>query len=236
MGKIGTANSELIEKQGTVMEFLTALSVLIAALSFVFGVTAWSREFRGKRRMEMAENVLAMFYEAQEAIKDIRSPASYVGEGNTRPRIEGETDEEQKIRDSGFIPFERYKRHEELFSKLRSTKFAFMAMFGTDEAISFNELTSVVNQVLFAGRQLGNRFWLQQGRITMTPQQVEVHLKMMAKYEALFWEGLPEEDNAGRQVQAAVVRIERVAEAEARASEWWGDKLLGLVKRSNHDQ
>lgn len=217
------------------MEIFTALTVMLAALSFTFGVTAWSREFRGKRRIEMAENVLAMFYEAQEAIKNIRSPVSFGGEGNSRPKMEGEVEEESKIRDQGYIPFERYKKYEELFSRLRSTKFTFMAMFGSDQDVPFNELTSVINQVLFAGRQLGTRFWIEQGRRTLTPQQLAVHLKQMEKYEAIYWEGLPEKDSAGRQVEAAVAKIERVAEVEARASQWWGDRLLGLMNRHTEE-
>ncbi len=51
-----------------IADVITAVSVAIAALAFVVGVNAWRREFVGKRRIELAENVLALFYEAQDAI------------------------------------------------------------------------------------------------------------------------------------------------------------------------
>jgi len=213
------------------MEFLSALAVIIAALSFVFGVTAWSREFRGKRRIDLAENVLAMFYEAQEVITEIRCPASFGGEGTSRPRVDDETEEERKIRDRSYIPFERYKKYEALFSRLRATKFSFMAMFGTEWATSFNELAMTVNEVLHAARELGTRFWVDQGRREMTVAQLEVHQRMMEKYQAIFWEGVKDEDEISQKIQAAVSRIEAVVENEAEASRWWGDRLLGLVRR-----
>ena len=45
-----------------IADVITAVSVAIAALAFVVGVNAWRREFVGKRRIELAENVLALFY------------------------------------------------------------------------------------------------------------------------------------------------------------------------------
>lgn len=215
------------------MEILSALATVVAALGFVFGVSAWGREFRGKRRIELAENVLALFYEAQEVIREMRNPASFGGEGSSRPRVEDESDEERKIRDSAYVPFERFKRYESLFSRLRSTKFSFMAMFGVEESLAFNDLTVVVNQVLHAARELGTRFWLDQGRRQMSQLQLDVHHNLLDRYQAMFWEGTPEEDELAQKVQAAVSRIERVAKNEAEASRWWGDKLLGLVRRKD---
>ena len=53
------------------MDGLASISVIIAALSLVFGVYAWKREYVGKRRIELAQSVLAMFYEADDAIMAI---------------------------------------------------------------------------------------------------------------------------------------------------------------------
>jgi hypothetical protein len=65
----------------TIAEVIAASSPAIAALSFLYGVFAWKREFVGKRRIELAEDVLAKFYEAAEAIRAIRSPFGWGEEG-----------------------------------------------------------------------------------------------------------------------------------------------------------
>ena len=49
----------------TIADAITAGSVLIAALSFMYGVSAWRREFIGKRHIELVETVLALFYEGR---------------------------------------------------------------------------------------------------------------------------------------------------------------------------
>ena len=66
----------------TISETATAISVVIAALSFVYGVSAWRREFVGKRRIELAEEVLALAYEIEEIIGSIRSGFVYVPQSN----------------------------------------------------------------------------------------------------------------------------------------------------------
>ena len=79
----------------TIADVITAVSVAIAAIAFVAGISAWKREFIGKRRIELAEDVLALFYETQDAIREIRNPASFSGEGKTRKRDENEREEER---------------------------------------------------------------------------------------------------------------------------------------------
>ena len=63
------------------LDFISSVAVLIAALTFIAGVSAWRREFVGKRRIELAESVLAMFYEAEDVIKQIEIDAVAVGNG-----------------------------------------------------------------------------------------------------------------------------------------------------------
>ena len=94
----------------TISEIITSISVMIAAIAFVSGINAWKREFVGKRRIELAETVLAMFYEAQDAIREIRSPFGTTNEGNTRKRSDNELEEDAIILDRAYVVFERYKK------------------------------------------------------------------------------------------------------------------------------
>ena len=68
----------------TVADAITAFSAAIAAISFVYGISAWKRKFVGKRRIELAEIVLTKFYEAAEVIRAIRSPFHWREEGKSR--------------------------------------------------------------------------------------------------------------------------------------------------------
>lgn len=42
------------------LEVLTQISILVA----IYGINAWRREYVGKRQLELAEDSLALFYEA----------------------------------------------------------------------------------------------------------------------------------------------------------------------------
>lgn len=56
------------------LNVVQAGSVVVAAVVAARGINTWQREYIGKRRMELAEEVLAMFYEARDAIRDVRAP------------------------------------------------------------------------------------------------------------------------------------------------------------------
>lgn len=191
-------------------DFISALGVLIAALTFSAGISAWRREFIGKRRIELAETVLALFYEAEDAIRDIRNPFSHVGEGNTRQRGDGERPEESKLLDQAYVVFERYKRHKKLFSQLRSKRYQCMATFGPNAVDPFNEVSDVMNRIFSAARMLGSHYWPRQGRAPMTEEQFKEHLKGMYKYEAVFWFAGNEEDVVSPLVKTAIGKMEAI--------------------------
>jgi hypothetical protein len=50
-------------------EFAKNLSVIIGALALISGIRAWKREYIGKRKIELAEDTLMLFYQARDAIR-----------------------------------------------------------------------------------------------------------------------------------------------------------------------
>ncbi len=68
-------------------DFLQSVSIILACLTIILGVDAWRREFIGKRKIELAEDVLTRFYEARDAIARIRSPFSTSREGGSARRV-----------------------------------------------------------------------------------------------------------------------------------------------------
>ncbi|WP_230372302.1 hypothetical protein [Vibrio cholerae] len=97
------------------LEVITLLGKTIAVISacwaIVSGVGAWKREFIGKRRIELAEETLATFFEIKDAIAFIRSPFASVGEGESRVVGEREKPEETELLNRGHIVLSAMKRN-----------------------------------------------------------------------------------------------------------------------------
>lgn len=191
-------------------DMISAVSALVAALSFLAGVSAWKREYVGKRRIELAESVLAMFYEAEDAIREIRNPSSFSGEGGTRKRADGEREEESQLLDQAYVVFERYHKREQLFAQLRSLRYRFMAAFGASAAEPFDELTKVLRDIFFAARMLGTRYWPRQGRVQMSPDERSKHLDKMHRQEAVFWYMGEDQDEISPRIREAVRKVESI--------------------------
>lgn len=196
-------------------DVITSISVAIAAISFVVGVSAWKREFVGKRRIELAESVLALFYEAEDAIREMRNPFSFGGEGSTRKRADNERQEESKLLDQAYVVFERYEKREKLFAQLRSMKYRVMAAFGDKSGEPFNELNMVLNEIFMAARMLGSHYWPRQGRAPMGEEEFQKHLANMQKYEAVFWFMGEKTDQIGPRVREAVKEMESITRQAA---------------------
>ena len=136
----------------TISETATAVSVVIAALSFVYGVSAWRREFVGKRRIELAEEVLALAYEIEEIIGSIRNRLVYVPQSNDS----GEKDQARSLADS---IMERICSSQERFATFQSYKYRFNAMFGDDIDLSFCEIMHVRNIIATSVEMLAKDYW-----------------------------------------------------------------------------
>lgn len=48
--------------------FVQMIAVISACWAIISGVGAWKREFIGKRQIELAEQVLAKFFEVKDAL------------------------------------------------------------------------------------------------------------------------------------------------------------------------
>jgi len=101
-------------------ETLKNISLIIASGTVIFGINAWRREFIGRRKIELAEETLVLFFEARDVVSWIRSPMGFAGEGQTRKAKENETPEEKEVMDHAFTVIERYNNRLELFNKIRA--------------------------------------------------------------------------------------------------------------------
>ena len=208
----------------TLVESARDLSLLVAACVAAYSIDAWRREHVGRRRIDLAEEALALFYEARDAISHIRSPWAFGHEKLELERGPSESDDQFKARENASVVFYRDEQHRELFSRLRALRYRFIAQFGEEEAEPFDAIWESRNKVLSAARLLA-RYWPRDH--FRTQQQYDEHLDRIGRQEAIFWEDLKDEDPIKPTVDAAVSDMERTCRGiiEGRGT------LYGLLNR-----
>ena len=200
-------NSEVISSLINIIAALIyAVATCFAGGVAIWGVRSWRREFRGKRQIELAEDALALFYEAEKALIAMRSPLSFSGEGETRKQGENETPEQKAARDQAFVVYERYKEREQVFNKLLSMRFRFMAQIGKTEAEPFEEMRSILNKIFRSAQWLAD-LW-SKDTSCYDPEKLEKHTEIVQKYQATFWEDAPV-DEIGNRIEKAVSDMEQ---------------------------
>ncbi len=198
----------------TIADVITTFSAVVAAMSFVSGVSAWRREYVGRRRIELAETVLAKFYEAADVIRDARSPHGWTDEGLSRQRQDNERPEETQSKNRAHVLFERLNKHRGLFAELQSLKYRFMATFGKSALEPFKELVSVRNDMIIAANTLGDYLWPREARGELTRRDAEDK----RKYEKIFWSAPAQANDAITQrVAGAVEKVEDLLQQELRS-------------------
>ncbi len=124
-----------------------AIAIVAACWAIISGVGAWKREFIEKRRIELAEEVLASFFEIKDVIAAIRNPFAAEEEGKTRKRGDHESKNDAKLLDRGYIVFERYETKKESFVRFNTLKYKFMATFGSETEEIFAECNKILNSI-----------------------------------------------------------------------------------------
>jgi len=189
----------------SIASVITCLAMIFTAFVAWRGITAWKREYRGKRQIELAEEVLSMFYQARDAIVSIRSPLVYSTDGSTRRQAENETPEETKVWNTAYVAIERYEGRRKMFSKLQSLRYRFMAQIGREEAEPFEEIRTVLNQIFSASRRLAN-LWVRQQR-AVHEDELESLNTQIQKWEAILW-FTEVDDKIEERVEKAVSQME----------------------------
>jgi hypothetical protein len=192
-----------------VAEFLKSASIVVASGVAIWGISAWRREHLGKKRLDTAEEMLSLFYQARDAIIEIRSPGSVASEASGRARAPYESEEDASIRDRAYIPIARYQRQSELFGKLKSLRYRAMAQFGPHFGKPFDDLDRVIREILTATSTLAN-LWRSLG----APENAERNRAFMLALEARIWavtdmDGNP--DAMASRVDAIVSEVEKLA-------------------------
>lgn len=187
-----------------------AVAIASACWAIISGVGAWKREFIGKRKIELAEEALATFFEVRDAVSFIRNPWSSGNEGCTRKRADHETEGESRLLDRGYIVFERYESKKEIFVRFNTLKYKFMAMFGVDTESIFKRTNQTLNSIFISANMLSTHYWQRQGRVSMEKDEFQKHLDEMHRHEGIFWDLYNDEDEIRNQLASIQQELERV--------------------------
>ncbi len=208
------------------IQVLRDVSVLIGAWVAIYGINSWRREHAGKRRLELAEDALVLFYEARDTIRYIRSPISSSSETEHVEQGKNETKKDWEARKKASVVFKRHNEYQELFSKLHAMRYRFMARFGKKEAEPFEELRRIRNKLLSSARSLA-RLWAQDE--FGDEQDREAHYTRVREREAVFWDDGGDGDPINPQLDALIGKMEKTCNAviSGRSSLWgrWKSKV-----------
>lgn len=187
-----------------------AVAVISACWAIVSGVGAWKREFIGKRQIELAEQLLAKFFEVKDAIAFIRNPFSSLDEGKSRERASTELPQESVLLDRGYIVVERYQKKQVVFAEFNTLKYRCMATFGADTELAFVETNKALNSIFISARMLATHYWQRQGRVPMEADEFQRHLNEMHRHEGIFWDAGAEPDEIREQLRAIQTSLEAI--------------------------
>lgn len=185
-------------------------AVISACWAIISGIGAWKREFIGKRQIELAEQVLAKFFEIKDAIAMIRSPFSRSDEGSSRKRSEHESRETSDLLDRGYIVFERYSTKESAFADFNTLKYRFMASFGAESEQIFTDTTTILNTIFVSAQMLGTHYWQRQGRVPMEPEEGKQHLQEMQRHQQIFWDHVTDDDEIRKKLALVQLRLDAI--------------------------
>lgn len=187
-----------------------AFAVISACWAIISGVGAWKREFIGKRKIELAEDTLAVFFEIKDAIAFVRNPWSSGEEGKSRNRAKHETEAESQLLDRGYIVFERYESKKDIFVRFNTLKYKFMAVFGPETETIFKEANQTLNSIFTSANMLSTHYWQRQGRVKMEADEFQKHLDEMHKHEGIFWDRYNENDEVRNKLTEIQQKLEQV--------------------------
>jgi hypothetical protein len=181
----------------------------LAERKFAADIALFERKFEldgrlsdRKRRQDLAEEVLSGFYQMKDIIRAIRSPMSYEGEGNDRPRIAGESEDVARLRDTYHAIIARFEARRKEIADLLSRRYRMSAWFGKEAEAPFDAIQESLNVVIVSARLLVQ--WAGDNLQASGPDNAALWRKMRGD----IWEGGVDPDPINAQVTHAISSIE----------------------------
>jgi len=187
------------------MEFVKDISVVIGLWVVFYKIAAWQIEHRGRRNIELAEETLALFYEAKDVIEWIRHPVAFGNEIDSVIKEENESREEFEARKKVNFIFVRFNKNKELFSKIHSLRYRFMAQIGKEKAMPFTALDVLIKEIITAARIL-TILWAEKN--LPNEEARKIHYNQIKMNESLIWNSFAKKDPINAKMEAIIQSIE----------------------------
>lgn len=192
-------------KGTNIVEILRDISLIIGIWVAIYGIDSWRREHIGKRKIELAEETLALFYEARDAISEIRNPWSWESETAEIKKKENESEDNYEARKMASIVAIRYEKHSELFNKIHSLRYRFMSQIGKNDDKPFKDLRKIVNEIFISVHLL---VVLRHGICRDTNEQNEELIQKIEKHRSIIWENWEDNDPIKPRIENTIIEIE----------------------------
>jgi hypothetical protein len=138
----------------TLPSIVQAVSILVTSIFAIISLRAWRRQLIGKRRFEVAEEVILAAHRAQGALEWIRNGFSFSTEAEDRPKPSGETENEARLRDSYYVPLKRLRDSAETFIGLSKAYLLCKVHFGSEAAKAIDEILRIQNNIAIDAKML----------------------------------------------------------------------------------
>lgn len=188
-------------------DWVETLGILIASGTAVWGILKWRLQMISQRKMELAEEVLSAFYEAEDVIRAARSPGSFGGEGRSwRTTDDADNTQHELARvDAYFAPAERLFKERKFFARLKALQYRFRAVFGEQAQKHFDSVWDARHRVIISSTMLARisreRLEGAEGLDSETSKEWEAHI----------W-AINETDEISQRVKQAVEAIESICQ------------------------
>lgn len=139
---------------GTVPDWVIAGAAALATIQGWRSLSAWRREAGGKRRLELAEEILTRVYEVADAVAFVRNPHGRTEENLDRPGRDEEDSRLREYRDMYYPIVRRLKDSRPAFATLAGQRGRTRALFGDDLLDAYSEVIGIHNEVWEAADEL----------------------------------------------------------------------------------
>ncbi|MBU8545041.1 hypothetical protein ACFOEH_15135 [Roseomonas sp. CGMCC 1.13459] len=178
-------------------------------MTLFIGLVGWRIQLIGKRRTELAEEALLAVAQAVDAVKAIRSPATWSHEQEAVRKEAGNAVDQKVPGEVYRVTLWRIGENREKFNALRKLQLLCRYHFGDDAARPFDKLHAQVHHVALAANMAA-------ATARDEPENL-VSLRREMKWEAAIWEGYGQPDDVADKVDAAQRDLEAILAPHLRA-------------------
>lgn len=181
----------------TQLDRISNLGLLILA---GLGLNSWYQEYKYKKRSELAEEVLCMFYQMQDVISWVRCPLALRYEMTEIKNQLGQAqDRDENEKYDYLVPKLRIQEKRDFISSFYALKYPAKVKLNKELVPYFETVKKHINSISINSSHLFSSY-------------KELSLKSRGKMEAIIWEGAGEPDIIEQDVSRIVKKVEYICE------------------------